>query len=563
MNRSRIAGARHRLRGGRIGLVGAVLSFALVVTACSTVPGTPVAASNSGPFYAAVLDLLTQPVAHVVSPDSDGAGWDLRITSDGWSTGTATTGGQVSELFQTGSTSYVKPPPSVLASNLPRGKSVSALEGKWISGSDVLTAGVPGRLIPADVASALLTTLNEVGAFPRIGGPTVQIGSDQAYEVVTPKGTLAVSASEPYRLLRFVPGSDGASKPSKSTGPTTTAGSSGGGTSKPDPLADPLFFLVMSPAQRDQTYNDIVGQMQGLTSAVDIGVQYDFNSSGELKCSNDSCTVTSKIKTSTTTDSNARLHGGVATIMRAAITVDGTPSAGCSAAQTLPVNGSSSLTCTDASIAPLVAAIGARKQAEADAQSRAQGRSVTVEYVINYKASIDVESSAMIQADIDALAKQVRGYQDGARNKASCGPNCAYKQVPYNSDQLSQAANRARNADGTAPNSNIIVALVPGWNDPQTGDLVIGTGERQSDTAAGKSEAEIVSKLTGKGVNPDRITALYSERQPCLATCTTTLKGLKPDTPVSYTIPWQPDGPTVDEAGDELLAWLSGNSTGR
>ncbi|MGV9409174.1 nucleic acid/nucleotide deaminase domain-containing protein [Nocardia sp. NPDC003693] len=544
-------------------MVAALLSV-VVAAGCSTVPGHPIAASNSDPFYTAVLDLMTQPVVHVASLDGSDNGWNLRITSDGWSTGFAVSRGKPSDLLLTGTVSYVKPDAGVLASNLPRGKSVADLQGKWITGSDAFLEGVPRRLEPDDLGEALLLALNKVEEFPRVGDPTITVGDDQAYEVVTPRGTLAVSAAQPYRVLRFVPGNEVAPTPSGTTEPTESPDENSGGTTpRFDPLAVPLAFFAMTPSARDQTYNDMARQLQGLTDVVDIGVQFDFNSSGEMKCTNDSCVVTSSVKTSTTSSSSARLTGGVDALMRASITVDGTPSAGCTAAQKISINGTARMTCTDVSIAPLVAAIGARKQAEADAQARAQGRSVTVEYVINYRGSVDFQVAPMIQADIDARVKLVRGYQDKARSETGCGPNCTYQLVPYGRDPLSQAANRERHTAGTAPNGNILVASVPGWGDPDTGDLVIGTGPGEHSSATAASETDLLGQLTARGFNPGQITALYSERQPCFATCGTKLQGVKPDTPVSYSVPWKEHGPDLTEAADRMVESLSSGAGGK
>ncbi|MGX1806335.1 nucleic acid/nucleotide deaminase domain-containing protein [Nocardia sp. NPDC055321] len=555
MNRKRVVFGG-RSPGGWAGLIGTLLSVA-VVAGCSSVPGNPVAVSNEGLFYAAVLDLMTQPVAHVVSPDSDGKEWDLRITSDGWSTGTVGTGDQRTELLQTGTSRYAKPPRTVLASNLPRGKSAADLEGRWLTGSESFFEGVPGRLEPDELAEELLTALGEAEEFPRAGDRTIQIGADLAYEVVTPKGTLAVSANQPYRVLRFIPAAD---SPSATLTPDATVPSdneSGGVAPRFDPLAVPLNFVLMTPAAREQTYNDIAAQLQGLSNVADLGVQFDYNSSAEMKCANDSCVVTATVRTSTTAAAGTRLTGGVDTVMKASITVDGTPSAGCVAAQKIAINGSATMTCTDVSVAALVAAIGARKQAEADAQARAQGRSVTVEYVINYKGSVDFQVAPMIQADIDRVVKQVRGDQDKARSGTSCGPNCSYQLVPYGGDSLSQAAGRERQVAGTAPNNNILVALVPGWNDPETGDLVVGSGASENSSATAGAESDVRDQLTARGYNPSQITAMYSERQPCFATCGSKLQGVKPDTPVSYSVPWKDNGPSTSSAADKAVVALS------
>ncbi|MEU0540315.1 nucleic acid/nucleotide deaminase domain-containing protein [Nocardia sp. NPDC005978] len=540
-----------RSRASRFGVAAAAFTVSIATGCGATVPGTPIAEPNSAPFYAAVLDLMTQPVASVRSAKTDGINWNLDITSDGWSVGQKVANIDYTDVLQTGAASYAKPPRELLAANLPRGKSVDSLYGKWITGTDAFLGGVPVGLKPDEVGGALLAELDQVRDFPRVGEPTKQVDADEAYEVVTPRGTLAVSSIEPHRVLRFTPSDDYQPQ-------TTESYESGEMVPRFDPLATPLVFGAMTPDKRQQTYLALARLAGQLNNSVDLSVQFDFKSSGDMKCTNDSCVVSSTATTTTTSNSDkARFSGGVDALMIASITVDGTPSAGCTAAQKIPINGGATLTCTDGSIAPLVAAIRARKQAEADAQSRAQGRSVSVEYVINYKGSVDFQVVPMIQAEVDVLVNQVRGQGDKANSAVSCGPNCTYQLVPYGGDKLSQAANRERQNEGTAPNGNILVALVPGWNDPQTGDLVVGSGGSESGNATAASESDLLGQLSAKGFNPSQITAMYSERQPCFTTCGSKLQGVKPDTPVSYSVPWKENKPEVSAAADSLVVSLS------
>ncbi|MEV6771269.1 nucleic acid/nucleotide deaminase domain-containing protein [Nocardia sp. NPDC051030] len=547
-----------RLRGSRVVMLGSALCALLVVAGCSTVPGRPVAAANTSPFYAAVVDLLTQSAAHYTGSDSQGASWDVRATSGGEMLGKVTTAGQQTDVLTVDGKTYVKPPATKDVPNLPRGLSTKSVRGKWITGSDDLGNSVPaGVWSPRQLATELLHALDQTTAYPRVGDDTVRVGSDLAYEVATPTGTLAVSATAPHRLLRWIPAP--ATKTSSSTVPTTAAWDVSS-TTTTQPVG-PISFVLMTPADREQAFNDIAAQTQTLTDAVNIGIQFDFNQTGNLNCSETSCTVSTNVTTSTTATRGATLTGNVSAAMKAAITVDGTPSGGCATTQSLPISGSSVMTCIDPTIAPLVAQVNARKQAEADAQARAQHRDVTVEYNINFQASIDIQAVAIVQAEIDRLVTLVRTEQDGARNRTSCGQNCNYQQVPYNSDKLSQAAYRARQAGNTTPSRNIIVALVPGFNDPKTGDLVIGSGDGQSDNPSGRSEDDVVNQLTAKGFKAEQITGLYSERQPCFATCGSKL-GLKPEAPVSYTIPWIANDAQALSAGNDLLTKLTAEGGG-
>ncbi|WP_067819098.1 nucleic acid/nucleotide deaminase domain-containing protein [Nocardia inohanensis] len=560
------------MRRKRIALVGSMLLAASIATGCSTVPGTPVAAPDTSPFYAALVDLLTQPVAHYTGSSSQGASWDLRATSGGEMVGAVTAAGQQkTDVLTVDGKTYLKPPKTALASNLPRGMTSASLEGKWVTGSDDLAAVVPtGAWSPRELALTLLRGLDQTTDFPRAGAPTVQVGSDQGIEVGTPTGTLAVSAKAPHRLLRWIPAAPSAATRTSTAGSggSTGSGGSAGGASGgiatygTDGQLGPILFPVVTPADREQTYNDLASQAQTLTNAVNLGVSFDFDSKGSLKCDNSSCTVTSTVTTKTTATAGARLTGNISAVMKASVAVDGTPSTGCATTQSLPLNGSGVMTCVDTGVAALVSAIRSRKQAEADAKARAQNRDVTVEYTINYTGSVDIQAVAMVQAEIDRVVTVIRTAQDSARTRSSCGTNCSYQQAPYNKDQLSQAAYRNRRSGASTPSNNLIVALVPGI-DPQNGDLVIGSGDGQSDNPTARAEEDLLAKLTAKGFKPDQITGLYSERQPCFASCGTKLQGLRPETPVSYSVPWVSNDAAALSAGNDLLQKLIAEAGGK
>ncbi|MFE6862789.1 nucleic acid/nucleotide deaminase domain-containing protein [Nocardia sp. NPDC057668] len=523
--------------------VVSLVAVAAILAGCSTVPGKPVAASNTAPFYAAVVDLLTQSIARYTGSDSEGTAWDIQTTTKGESLGTVFTAGQRSSVLVSGGTIYVRPPASALTSKLPRGLSFSEAGGRWITGAADYGVKLPNLASPRDLAVALLDSLDRTADFPHVGDPVVQVETEKAYEVETPDGKLAVSTTAPYRVLRFLPES-----------PSESSADEGGSAAGVNPLGSPIIFPLMTPASREQAYRELIAQTQALNSAVDTRVQFDFDSAGSLDCTDTGCTVTTNVRTSTSSTSGGGVSGTVGATMKATVTVDGTPSAGCVATQQLPINGNAVMSCVDTSVAPLVAAIKARKQAEADAQSRAQGRSVTVEYFIDYRASIDVQAAAMVQAEIDRAAAALRSDQESDRNRADCGTNCELQQIPYNSDRLSQAANQDRNGRGTPSDRNILVVLVPGWNDPTHGDLVIGTGESRSGNATGESEEDVLGQLATRGFAPDRITGVYSERQPCFVNCGSKLgQGLVAGTPVSYTIPWRANDQQALDAGNDLL----------
>ncbi|WP_162958608.1 nucleic acid/nucleotide deaminase domain-containing protein [Nocardia yunnanensis] len=535
-------------------MLGGILSALVIAAGCATsVSGHPVAGPNTAPFYAAVVDLMSQSAAHYTGSSAQGGAWDVRATAGGEVVAKAGSGADSTDVLVVDGKTYAKPPKSKIAANLPRGATLSSVQGKWLTGDDDLTTGIPsGALSPHELAKQLLQALDRTTAFPRVGDPTVQIGSDQAYEVPTPIGTLAVSSTAPYRVLRLSP-PDG-------TGPTTTTQSldaPGGILGGQGDQAAPIMFVAMTPADREQVYNDIVNQTQTLSNSMDVGINFQFDPSGDLNCTEAACTVTSKVTTSTTATRKATLSGNVSAVMKASLTVEGRPSAGCSTAQTLPISGNSVMSCVDTSVAAITSDIRAAKRAEAQAKANAEGHDVYLNWDVHVSAQIEVTATAMIQAEIDRMVTVVRTEADNARNRSTCGQTCTYTQTPYNSDKLGQAANRARHT-GAGSNGNIMVALVPGWNDPTTGDLVTGTGDSQPDNATGKSEDDLVNKLSAKGFKPDQITGLYSEHQPCFSTCNSKLApNLKPGTQVGYSVSWLPNDADALAASNSLIDRLS------
>jgi len=123
-------------------------------------------------------------------------------------------------------------------------------------------------------------------------------------------------------------------------------------------------------------------------------------------------------------------------------------------------------------------------------------------------------------------------------------------EVRYNKGTLSRIAYEARFRANIAFGRNVAVAHVPGWNDPQTGDYVLGFSKGNKY----HSEDHIMDQLAARGFSPKRITKLYSERQPC-PTCARMLAGpdgLEPGTPISWSVPWG-DDEALKAASNELL----------
>ncbi|MFF3687724.1 RICIN domain-containing protein [Streptomyces sp. NPDC002187] len=125
--------------------------------------------------------------------------------------------------------------------------------------------------------------------------------------------------------------------------------------------------------------------------------------------------------------------------------------------------------------------------------------------------------------------------------------------IAYNSTELSNMAYRARieSGFGIFGNRNVAVARVPGWNDPKTGDLVIGF----SKGGGFHAEDDILAQLAAKDVSPKQINALYTERQPC-PVCGPNLENLlKEGTEITWSVQWGSNG-TLNRGFERVLAGL-------
>ncbi|GAA4067606.1 RICIN domain-containing protein [Streptomyces shaanxiensis] len=119
---------------------------------------------------------------------------------------------------------------------------------------------------------------------------------------------------------------------------------------------------------------------------------------------------------------------------------------------------------------------------------------------------------------------------------AKAASACPVGLIAYNSDEMSHLAFKYRTENGYyGADHNVAVAKVPGWNDPKTGDFVIANS-----SFSGHSETAILDMLKAKNIDPKKITALYTERQPCPTCDSALLKALEPGTPVSWAVPYHP-----------------------
>ncbi|WP_275461406.1 nucleic acid/nucleotide deaminase domain-containing protein [Streptomyces noursei] len=150
---------------------------------------------------------------------------------------------------------------------------------------------------------------------------------------------------------------------------------------------------------------------------------------------------------------------------------------------------------------------------------------------------------------LDDLLKVCTKRSRVAAFSASQAGNSCEGIIAYNSDELSHAAYLGRVGSGVSWKRNVAAAKVPGWNDPKTGDIVVGF----SKGGGYHSENDILDQLKARGFKPTQITALYTERQPCGACAPLLENELKPGTPISWSVIWGDDG-LMNTASDEMLA---------
>nr|WP_237773391.1 RICIN domain-containing protein [Streptomyces luteocolor] len=124
--------------------------------------------------------------------------------------------------------------------------------------------------------------------------------------------------------------------------------------------------------------------------------------------------------------------------------------------------------------------------------------------------------------------------------------------VRYNGTDLSRAAHNARATSGISPGRNVAVARVPGWNDPKTGDLVVGFSKGDGY----HSENHILEQLEARNIKPTQVKELYTDRQPCSACGPLLENSLNPGTPISWAVPWGDDKALKTAANDMLKGMI-------
>jgi hypothetical protein len=120
---------------------------------------------------------------------------------------------------------------------------------------------------------------------------------------------------------------------------------------------------------------------------------------------------------------------------------------------------------------------------------------------------------------------------------AMAAEGCPVGLIAYDSGDLSKWAFKFRTRSGYYEGDhNVAVALVTDLNDPKTGNFLIANSNFQ-----GHAETELLDDLVTKKIPFSRITALYTERQPCPACAAELSERLKNfNIPITWSVPYHP-----------------------
>lgn len=389
-----------------LALVGGLLSWSL--------QSDQAPQKDAAPFYDAAINLATAPMIHYLgSSAASDSNWDMWVTSGGEQSGTFTAAGQRYGVLTVGGVTYVKPPQSdleLLDTSIP----VSELQGRWLAGDSEVTGLLSSSLLTPEVlATELFSGFGHGATFPAVGAPAVQIDGRQALKAVLPDGVVYITASAPYQVLHVDPPPQ-----SGSTSTSVFDGAVDAAYGADAASASALGQASLEPASQaaiDQTYGSLITQTKTLNNAPDIGVHTDYTETGDLNCSDADCTVEATVTTSTTSTQLAALSGGVSAVMTATVTVDGEPGGGCTQTQTLPINGTSTMTCDDPGVAGPVAQVKAQEQEEADAAEQ------DLSYTINFLADVGIEAMAEVEAQVTEQVGAEQAEQNAADQQAHQG----------------------------------------------------------------------------------------------------------------------------------------------
>jgi hypothetical protein len=414
------------------------LVVGLVVWRQTSAPAAP----DRRPFYAAVNQLAATPALHYRSSTSGSpVGFDVRLTGDGESIGSISLAGQKFGLLTVGGTSYVKAPDGLLPDTSGGGSpgaAASALKGRWITGGDTTALDSTTSQItsPGELANRLLTALNAKDAvIPSAHDAGTTADGVPALKAVTSLGDVYITKKPPYRVLRIAPDASSTSGrptlPSLPPIPTLPSGLPSlpsGLPSLPSGLPSlpslsglspsPAGFVALAPSALGtidfpqlteddfkQLFQELETDTRQLSKAVDSSIRFNLQGSAHLKCGAGGCLVTATVSSDvSSSDPKATISGGKAeATLNATVEIEGAPAGGCTATAQLPLNGTSEITCDDASAGAVFSAQEAEKKAIAEEESEAEDGE-PVPYTVSSTGEASVE--AIAQVDVRELVQE-------------------------------------------------------------------------------------------------------------------------------------------------------------
>lgn len=351
-------------------------------------------ALNQAPFAGAVAALASAPEVHYRTSAAGLGTVDVRATATGELIGTAEQDGQPVQLLRADGRVYVKPPDTGM-SGMTNPAQASAMKGKWLTGGSVtsLLGSLPDRFVPPQrLASLLAGALSTAEPLD----PTTIDGQPIA-AANTRLGALYVTQNQPYRVVRLAPTfSTSAATHPAAYSPVRTAASGANGTD----------FPAEQPQDVGKTYDQLKSAAGELASAIDTDLNFNLQGNGQISCGGAGCQVTVMVTNSVNASkAGARVAGGSVTAeLTANVAIDGQPAGGCTGAGPLPLNGTGTMSCSAPSAAGVFNATEARKKAQAEQQSRAEG-GVPVPYNISFGGEYYVYATA--QVNVEELVQKV------------------------------------------------------------------------------------------------------------------------------------------------------------
>jgi uncharacterized protein YegL len=421
------APARSRLRSRRglvIGAVGTVAVAALVAGVLVAVSGgqpAPLAAQpQAKPFTAAISALAAEPMAHYQANLGGLGTANVYVTPNDEMIGTVTDDSDTIDVLVADDREYMKLPSSDLpASGNPVQQKVMA--GKWLTGTLVttlagniqsdfqtplslaatlageLSAGTdPGNATPSPTATA-------TASMPPAGSQGTTVGGVPVVEATTPDGGIYVTKNQPYRVVSVAPGAHTAAG-SKSTAPSADA------FVRPDADAGSVQLLQETAGDVASEYQTLESDTRQLSQADDTDLSFDLKGKANVSCGSGGCTASATV-TSDGSDSGDT-SGDVTGYMTASLSIDGKSAGTCSNTGSLPVNGTGTISCSDAGAGSVFDSVKSEKEAAALQQSADEG-GAEVSYEVPYEA--ETYTYAAPQVNASGLVSEEQAEDDAAQ----------------------------------------------------------------------------------------------------------------------------------------------------